>query len=294
MKHSYSLFFVYLLSLISYCCVGQQLYSIPKQTIDPYKILGPQSSDKYNVPWTYTITPKTMKLDMDSFEISKLVTYGEYKQYLSVLKKDSSNKFYLSQMPDTLMCLPEVYKEYTTGNKYDDYPVMGIRWDAAMNYCRWKTIQSNKDSIKYIYRLPCESEWLDAFNYLNSAQIKNDLSQNYSDWLLNTFDEGAYDMVDEKNNVHGNNFDYIYLATKIDPPVLKRKRVIGDSYLFKMPSLADYDGICYHFNQGYRQVGFRCIKEIVDSKDIINRFGKSQSSMDIQLLKNWGLNYSKQ
>ncbi len=199
MRHIYSLFLTYLFPLISYnYCTSQQLYSIPKQTIDPFKILGTPSQNEYNLPWRKIIIPKSMKLDMDSFEMSKLVTYGEYKEYLNVIKKDSSVKFYLSQMPDTLMCLPDVYKEYTTGNKYDDYPVMGIRWEAAMNYCRWKTIQGKKDSIEYIYRLPCKSEWLDAYNYMVNASIKSDMNQNYSDWLLNAFDEDEYDFTDNK------------------------------------------------------------------------------------------------
>jgi hypothetical protein len=286
MRYKYSRFFAYLLSLISYSCSGQQLYSIPKQTINPAKILGRPS----NSFGAFVNPPKSINLEMDSFEISKLVTYGEYKEYLKVIKKDSSSKFYLSQLPDTLMCLPEVYKEYTTGNKYDDYPVMGVRWEATLNYCRWKTILSNGDSIKYIYRLPCNSEWLDAYNYLNTSLSKNDFSQNYSDWLLNAFDEDEYDFTDNKSTNHWESFDYIYIPMKDGPRVLKRKRVIGDSYLFKFQSLADYIGGIYgHSDEGYRQVGFRYVKEVVVRKNMTDRFGKDEPNMDCKILKYWGL-----
>lgn len=227
-----------------------------------------------------------MKLDMDAFEISSLVTYGEYKEYLAVIKKDSSTAFYLSQMPDTLMCTKGVYKAYTSGNDFDSDPVVGISWDAAMNYCRWETMQNNKGAINYIYRLPCESEWLDAYNYLNTKSVKNDLSQNYSDWLLNAFDEDAWDAT---NRTRLNIFDYIYLAGKKEPNVLKRKNFIGDSYLFKYENLADYEEIYGYQDHGYRQVGFRVVKELVNTATTTNQLGKPQPSIDLQILTYWGL-----
>ena len=284
MRCRFSLFLLFLLSYTF--CSGQYLYRIPKQTIDPFQILGPKSTE---FGYFSKTAPKSMKLDMDAFEISTQITYGQYKEYLKAIKKDSSASFYLSQMPDTTMCLPENYKAYTSGNTYDDFPVVGISWNAAMNYCRWITATNNKGSIEFICRLPCESEWLAAYNYLETSSTKNDFNQNYSDWLLNTLDEAAYNSINSENNIYWNNFDYIYLSSKNVPNVLKRKRVIGDSYLFKMENLADYMEIPYYQDQGYRQIGFRVIKEPVDTVNLINKFGKPQPSMDIVLLKSWGL-----
>jgi len=230
-----------------------------------------------------------MHLEMDAFQISSLITFGEYKEYLEVIKRDSSSKFYFSQIPDSGMCLPENYKEYVSGDKYDNFPVMGVRWDAAMNYCRWKTMQNNKDSIKYIYRLPSESEWLTAYNYLSESSVKHDLSQNYSDWLLNAFDEDSPNFMNTTNSNHWNSFDYIYLAKNNEPHILHRKCVIGDSYLFKMENLADYSDIPYYSYQGYRQIGFRVLKEMVDKVNLVNKKGNQQTSIDLQILTSWGL-----
>lgn len=258
-------------------CNSQQLYSIPWQTIKPLEVLKSKLK-----------TSGSVKVDMHPFQISSLITYHEYKEYLLAIKKDSSHKFYLSQLPDSTMCLPDVYKEYTTGNQYDNYPVMGISWDAAMNYCRWKTKVNNKDSIQYIYRLPCESEWLAAYNYLNNASIKNDFNKDYSDWLLNAFDEDAMMVFDTAKTNHWD-FDYVHLALANEPDILKRKVVIGDSYLFKLPSLSDYNNIAYFSFKGYRQIGFRYIKEPIDTTTTIHKFRKPEYTGDKFILKSWGL-----
>ncbi len=77
---------------------------------------------------------------------------------------------------------------------------------------------------------------------------------------------------------------------KDGPRILKRKRVIGDSYLFKFQSLADYLSASYgHSDEGYRQVGFRYVKEKVDVTKRKNKFGEYVSSMDMEFLKIWRL-----
>ncbi len=280
MRYFKFLFVAYILSLITYSAFSQYLYKIPKQTIDPFKILGPRSTE---FGYSNSKAPKSVELDMDAFEISTLITFGPYKEYLNAIKKDSSNKFYLSQMPDTGMCLPENYKAYISGNSYDNFPVLGITWEAAMNYCRWITVSNNKGSITFMCRLPSESEWLDAYNYLQTASVKNDLSQNYSDWLLNAHDEDWWDFGNSSN------FNYIYLAGKKEPNVLKRKDFIGDSYLFKYEHLADYEETFGYQDHGYRQVGFRVVKENVDTTGVMDEKGNHQTSIDLQILKSWGL-----
>ncbi|HTA26636.1 MAG TPA: SUMF1/EgtB/PvdO family nonheme iron enzyme [Bacteroidia bacterium] len=280
MKYFKFLFVAYILSLITYnSAFSQYLYKIPKQTIDPFKILGQRSTE---FGYSNSNAPKSVKLDMEAFEISTQITFGQYKEYLKDIKKDSSHKFYLSQLPDTSMCLPETYKEYVSGNSYDDFPVVGITWEAAMNYCRWITASNNKGAIAFICRLPSESEWLDTYNYLQAASIKNDLSQNYSDWLLNAHDEDWWDLE------HSFSFDYIYMASKKEPNVLKRKSVIGDSYLFKMENLADYVEIYGYQDHGYRQIGFRVIKEPIDT-NVADIKGKQNLKINLQILKSWGL-----
>jgi hypothetical protein len=72
-------------------------------------------------------------------------------------------------------------------------------------------------------------------------------------------------------------YDMHYLPPKSDHPRNKRMRVIGDSYLFQRENLLQYGGSYFTF-KGYRQVGFRIVKEPIIRKekfarDIITYWG---------------------
>jgi len=252
-------FLAVLLILTSYKSDRRQnkLISIPTQTLNLYKIIG--------VNWLSAIQT------IDSFEISSFVTYEEYKEYLSSIKKDSSEQFYLSQFPDTTIAPKEVYQKYISSTDYDDYPVLGISWDNAMNYCKWKTLRDNpKDSINFIYRLPKCSEWLAAHSYLEENHKPNDFNKNYSDWLLSSkFENYLYDAKNYKFV-----YDNVYLHKKDDPLTMKRKFAIGDSYVCQQEHLEGYYGFNYYSTQGYRHISFRYVKtEKKNSKDILEFWG---------------------
>ncbi|MCB0410268.1 MAG: hypothetical protein KDD29_08615, partial [Flavobacteriales bacterium] len=88
-----------------------------------------------------------------------------------------------------------------------------------------------------------------------------------SDWLLNSFDESAY-------NFYTNlpEYDYTYFHKKGDPPSLKRKKVVGESYLYNIPS-DGYPSFRYGYSYiGYQQISFRIIKTKID-ESIIEYWG---------------------
>ncbi|MEQ1734400.1 MAG: SUMF1/EgtB/PvdO family nonheme iron enzyme, partial [Bacteroidia bacterium] len=166
--------------LASYTLVNNptSFFNIPAQTINLYKIIGVNTTAKEH----------TVK----SFNISELISYKEYKTFLNDTKNDSSIEYYQTLLPDSNIGSIEIRNKYIKGNAYDNLPVLGISWDNAMNFCRWKTLKENKDSIQFIYRLPIYSEWLAAYFYLSQNKIKNDFNQNYSDWLINSKSEVCY------------------------------------------------------------------------------------------------------
>jgi len=250
---------------------GDKSFYIPARNIQPYVLTGmPQN--------TFTAT-------MDSFEISPLVTYAQYKVYLKEMQADSSVSFYQSQLPDSEMCRKDVYEIYVSSTKYDNYPIMGISWEAAMNFCRWMTINANKDSLIYMYCLPSFSQWVDGYDYLKGKSIENDFNKEYSDWLLNSKDESWY-FSDSKDIA-----DYAYFSIKGDARVLKRKLVIGDSYLFTRRILFDYHSFSYFSDQGYRQVGFRYVKHKIKCSKL-HYDNSYMGKYDTEILKHWGL-YNK-
>lgn len=247
-----------------------QLFSIPTQTIDLYKLIADSSKSAI----------QTIK----GFQISEQVTFKEYKEYLTSVKKDSSEIFYLSQLPDSSIGSAEVYRKYLNSSKFDNSPVLGISWENAMNYCKWKTLADNKDSIQFVYRLPNCSEWLAAYSFLTENKIKNDFNKNYSDWLINSKDESIYDFI---NEIAPKPFEYdwMYFHSNNDPLALKRKQVIGNSYLYQQESILRYS-FSFYANEGYRQIGFRYVKETISESPETYQNGRSIAK---SLLEHWGI-----
>lgn len=232
---------------------AQLFYKIPKNIFQPYQVFGkfPGNDIDRNNKINY-------KLGLDSFEISNQITYREYKIYLSVIKRDSSYLHYLKQLPDSTITSKENYREYTLGEQYDSYPVIGISWEAAENFCKWTTIKQNKNEIKFLYRLPKLSEWLNAFNYLGEHKIVHDFGKDFSDWTLSTY----FEYYNSINNDFV--YDIYYEAKENDPPRLKRKIAMGDSYLYQKENLYNHWRGFYSF-KGYRQIAFRIVKQRFDS-----------------------------
>lgn len=248
-----------------------KFYDIPTQSLNLFSILG----DSY----------QGNNQTIDGFQISEQITFKEYKVYLNSVKKDSSYNFYLTQLPDSNMGTNEVRNKYISGSEYDDFPVLGISWDNAMNYCKWKTLMENPDSILFIYRLPNCSEWLAAYDYLNINKIAHDFNKYYSDWLLNLKDETPYSSEDYKLRPFP--LDDCFLHKKNDPQVKKRKIAMGESYLFQMKNLIDYKNFSYYAFEGYRNVSFRCVKEYVHQSKNSMQFGKCDAQ---KILEYWGVN----
>ncbi len=245
-----------LIALFSFFESKAQLFNrIPKNIFQPYKVFGglPENDIDRNHKINY-------ELVLDSFEISSQITYRDYKIYLSDIKRDSSYAYYSKQLPDSTITSKENYTAYTSDEQYDSYPIIGISWEAAENFCKWKTLKQNKNEIKFLYRLPKLSEWLNAFNYLEENKIAHDFSKDFSDWTLSTYFE-YYNGI--KNDFV---YDIHYEAKENDHPRLKRKIAMGDSYLYQKENLDDHRRGFYSF-KGYRQIAFRIVKQRLNSNN---------------------------
>jgi len=221
---------------------------------------------------------------VNSFFISRQVTFAEYKLYLATIQRDSPVAFYRSQLPDTSM-VPDskTYETYISNDDYDKDPVLGITWESAMNYCRWMTIRENpKDSLTFIYRLPHLHEWLAAYNYLNDKYVKHDFNQTYSDWLITTMYDGFGSKMLRTIFSQDDFRPSVILNSPGDPPAMKRKYVIGNSYRRK----TEYPMKPIHYlycDQGSREVGFRYVVEKLIPSDT------SRWSIPNMIIKHWGL-----
>jgi Sulfatase-modifying factor enzyme 1 len=256
---------------------SQKFHFIPKQIIKPYEILGGNSSELFS--FSNTSKVNNFQMEVDSFIISDQITFAKYNEYLEGIKKDSTYYFYLSQLPDSNITSPENYIKYVSGDKYKIFPVLGITWESAMNFCKWKTLKENHaDKINFIYRLPKLTEWLDAYNYLESKKEDNDFNKNFSDWTMNFYAEG-YGFNRDSNFIYEWAF---YLPNVSSRPRDKRMIAIGDSYLFQREKLIQHFSTYYTF-KGYRQIAFRIVKEFINGNE-------DSKSLSRKVIQYWGLN----
>ncbi len=86
---------------------------------------------------------------MDETEIAN-IDYREYLYWIANAWGESFPEVYLKALPDTLVWREELaYNEplveyYFRHPSYDDYPVVGVNWVQASDYCVWRTDRVNE------------------------------------------------------------------------------------------------------------------------------------------------------
>lgn len=101
--------------------------------------------DYNNIPRRVTVS----SFYMDETEVSNL-DYREYLYWLRRVYNDAYPEVILDALPDTLVWREELaYNEpyvetYFRHPAYQDYPVVGINWVQANDYCLWRTDRVNE------------------------------------------------------------------------------------------------------------------------------------------------------
>ncbi len=145
-------------------------------------VLGTYEEDVFYTHDNVERTVTVQSFYLDQTEIANI----HWLEYLHYVKRDSSETFYENALPDTTVWEKELafntpyvsnYLRYP-GFRY--YPVVGVTWSQAMDYCRWRTEAVNKQRAMEYYgedyidgdippiesgiylpefRLPTEAEW---------------------------------------------------------------------------------------------------------------------------------------
>ena len=145
-------------------------------------VLGTFEEDVFYTHDNVERTVTVQSFFLDQTEIANI----HWLEYLHYIQRDSSETYYQSALPDTTVWEKELafntpyvsnYLRYP-GFRY--YPVVGVSWEQAVDYCRWRTEAVNKQrAMEYFgedyidgdippiesgiylpeFRLPTEAEW---------------------------------------------------------------------------------------------------------------------------------------
>jgi sulfatase modifying factor 1 len=86
---------------------------------------------------------------MDEFEIRN-IDWREYTNWMKAVFGKTAPRLVQKSMPDVTVWREELaYNEpylenYFTHPAYDQYPVVGVTWEQAMDYCQWRTDRVNE------------------------------------------------------------------------------------------------------------------------------------------------------
>ncbi len=104
-------------------------------------------------------------LYVNKTEVSNL----DYRAFLMALLEDNKQALYNKNLPDTLVWRKDIsYNEpfvdfYFRHPAYNNYPVVGISYENALQYCQWLTDKYNSTQKrkfnKVLFRLPTKEEW---------------------------------------------------------------------------------------------------------------------------------------
>ena len=158
---------------------------------------------------------------IDKTEVSNF----DWREYVIWLEKTYGKTAmeYRNALPDTLVwkekeSFNEPYTQYYYSHPaYNDYPVVGISYEQAVQYCKWRTervkelfetkMLTDKKNVyptNFEYRLPTKEEWEAAAKIGYSEKIQQQLNTKYKGQILANLKRNKEDNVVVAGNIPDN------------------------------------------------------------------------------------------
>ena len=122
----------------------------------------------------HSMDNRERQVTVHSFYIDETeVANVDWKEFLFYILRDSGEAMFNKLYPDTTVWLRDLafndpYSQYYYGHDaFNTYPVVGVNWHQANEYCKWRTsivnqtlLQDDPEAVLYpAFRLPTEAEW---------------------------------------------------------------------------------------------------------------------------------------
>lgn len=230
---------------------------------------------KFSPPGTIRITETFYA---DETEISNL-SWLEYEFWVGQ-KFGFHSKEYLNACPETLVWSNSELKNhylarnYYRAKKYRDYPVVGISYEQAIEFCKWRTERVKefyqikyKKGIDITYRLPTKEEWELLSN--NGSRVivnkgKNEKGFSLLNCLSDTTEFIGNNVITDSTDVCAPTYSYwanrfgIYNMFGNVAEMIDEKGICkGGSWMHKLEECRAGKDIRYHKPEAW--LGFRCV-----------------------------------
>jgi gliding motility-associated lipoprotein GldJ len=141
------------------------------------------------------------RVTVSSFRIDKYeVSNKKYRAYIHWLEKIfipiGRDSIVQSALPDTSVWKTELsYNDpmvdgYFRSNAFNDYPVVGVTWEQANNYCRWRTDRANENTLIKYKLIDSKSPYVGKMGLVTSPNDSNMSSNQTASKTSTTFNRG--------------------------------------------------------------------------------------------------------
>lgn len=203
---------------------------------------------------------------MDNTETTNL-NYREYIYWLKSNMGQDSKELKSALLHTSVWSDPAVKKNYNKHAAYNNYPVVGVSYEQAVAYCKWRSDRlnetmartRNKKYSKIICRLPTKEEWE---KVASQEGVQAQLESKGAFTLLDVQEDGTvkgHDITAPVESLQKSKMGYYNLIGNVAEMVQEKGVAKGGSW-----QQADYEVSVkkdFAYNAPTNWIGFRCVLE---------------------------------